>query len=90
MKSMDAFFLFTEIEFSFNALRASPFDFKNPEIEDNKSIIDTFPANSDLVISFWGTPSKISIKRELLNPLSASTAASPFLNKIEDASTAAL
>ena len=39
MRSMEAFFLFTEIEFSFTALRASPLDFKNPDIEDNKSII---------------------------------------------------
>ena len=71
------------------ALLASPLDFKKPEIEDNKSIIETFPSKFDLDISFCGTPSKISINRVLLIALSASTASSPFLNKIEEASTAA-
>ena len=50
--SMFAFNLFTEIEFSCNALLASPLDFKNPDIEDNTSVIEAPDSISEIAIDF--------------------------------------
>jgi len=70
----DALILFTEIEFSFNDLLASPIDFKKPVfLANKKSIFIPLLSSLELIIEL-GTPSKIS-----LNVFSSNDSKSSYL-----------
>ena len=62
----DTLILFTEIEFSFKDLLASPIDFKKLVSFANKKSIFIPLASSLELIEELGTPSKISLKDLLL------------------------
>ena len=72
--------LFTEIEFSFNARRASPLDFKNEDSPTKAVIISIPESNIDIETFACGTPSNKSKKVALSRLLSSSEVVFP--NKI--------
>ena len=79
------FSLLMEIEFPANSRFASPFDFKNPDFSEIKSIT-LLPTTSVFEISICGTPSKTSRKVFSFKFTKSSAVERP--NKISEAFTA--
>ncbi|CAI8240961.1 MAG: Uncharacterised protein [Flavobacteriaceae bacterium] len=79
---------FTETEFSFNALLASPLDFKNPVFSAKAEMISIPSPNSLAEKDAIGTPSKIL--KKVSSSMVLMSWAAVLLNKIVEASMAFL